>query len=96
MESFEHLSQFDPEDEFIKSRTVSVLDSVISGEYKSKDLRSELSDYSIIDQESNSDQVDFTNGLMSAVIKQHVNTIVTKRDIYAEDILMTQIIHYVS
>lgn len=33
-ETFEHLSQFDPEDEFIKSRSFSVLESVISGEYK--------------------------------------------------------------
>jgi len=48
MDSFEHLSQFDPEDEFIKSRTVSVLESVVSGSYKNKDNKSELSDYSII------------------------------------------------
>lgn len=33
---------------------------------------------------------------MRELIQQHVNTIVTKRDIYAEDILMTKIIHYVS
>lgn len=50
-ESFEHLSQFDPEDEFIRSRTVSVIESVISGEYKSKTPRSELSDYSIIESD---------------------------------------------
>jgi hypothetical protein len=48
MDSFEHLSQFDPEDEFIKSRTVSVLESVVSGSYKNKENKSELSDYSII------------------------------------------------
>ncbi len=48
LDSFEHLSQFDPEDEFIKSRTVSVLESVISGSYKNKEDKSELSDYSII------------------------------------------------
>lgn len=48
MDSFEHLSQFDPEDEFIKSRTVSVLESVISGTYKHRENKSELSDYSII------------------------------------------------
>ena len=89
MESFEHLSQFDPEDEFIKSRTVSVMESVISGEYKDKDKRSELSDYSIIDQEASDKEMLHLNDFMRDLIKQHVNSILTKRDIYAEDILMT-------
>jgi hypothetical protein len=93
-DSFEHLSQFDPEDEFIKSRSVSVLESVISGAYKEKFNRSELSDYSII--ESAGDFTAFKNDAMLAIIKGSLNTIVTKRDIYAEDVLMTKIIHYVS
>jgi len=33
---------------------------------------------------------------MLAIIKANLNCIVTKRDIYAEDVLMTKIIHYVS
>ena len=49
LDQFEHLSQYDPDDEFLKSRTVSVLESVMSGDYKSRSGRSELSDYSIIE-----------------------------------------------
>ncbi len=93
-DSFEHLSQFDPEDEFLKSRTVSVLESVVSGDFRNKDQRSELSDYSIIDGAS--DQEDpFLNTHMKEIVQQNVNLIRTRRDIYAEDILMTKIIHYV-
>jgi hypothetical protein len=67
MDSFEHLSQFDPEDEFIKSRTVSVLESVVSGSYKNKENKSELSDYSII--ASNQDNLsEYSNAYMRELI----------------------------
>jgi len=48
-EDYEHLSHYDPDDEFLKSRTVSVIESVITGDYKKKAGKSDLSDYSIID-----------------------------------------------
>lgn len=34
--------------------------------------------------------------MLKDIVQENVNLIRTKRDIYAEDILMTKIIHYVS
>jgi transglutaminase-like putative cysteine protease len=93
-DEYEHLSHYDPDDEFLKSRTVSVIESVISGEYKKKEGKSELSDYSIIDLSEQSFAVQ--NPHLKALVTENVNLIRTRRDIYAEDILMTKIIHYVS
>jgi hypothetical protein len=88
-EDFEHLSQYDPDDEFLKSS----LGSIVSGQYKSRAGNSELSDYSIIDASVNSA---LQNPLLRELVQETVHIIRTKRDIYAEDILMTKIIHYVS
>jgi hypothetical protein len=93
-DSFEHLSQFDPEDEFLKSRSISVIDSVISGEYKQASKKSELSDFSIIEEvptNMNKEDLEVREELL-----QNLNKIKTKRDIYAEDIMMSKIIYYVS
>lgn len=76
---------------------MSVLESVISGNYKDKSQRSELSDYSIIDDdESPGGGLESLNEVMKQIVSNNVNLIKTRRDIYAEDILMTKIIHYVS
>ena len=58
-----------------------------------KGVISELSDFSIIDADNESNF--FQNEGMRDLIKNDLNSIKTKRDIYAEDILMTKIIHYV-
>lgn len=94
MDQFEHLSQYDPDDEFLKSRSVSVLESVISGDYKAG-KSSEMSDYSIIEVSEPESSL-HQNPILRDLIQENVNLIRTRRDIYAEDILMTKIIHYVS
>jgi len=79
VDSFEHLSQYDPDDEFLQGKASSVIDSVLSGEYKKSSAG--FSDYSMVEKSLAIDEV---------------SRIETKRDIYAEDVIMSQIIYYVS
>jgi hypothetical protein len=80
-DNFEHLSNFDPEDEFLNSnKSFSVLGSVLFNDQKSI---AEYSDYSIV------------SGSRISNIKNS-NTIETNRDIYIEDKSMEKIIYYIS
>lgn len=67
----------------------------MSGDYKSRVDKSELSDYSLIEV-IDDNQSKITNDFIKEILHKNLNLIRTKRDIYAEDILMTKIIHYVS
>ena len=80
-QSYDHLSNFDPDDEFLKSeQSFSVIGSVVA---KDDDVLSEYSDFSIV---SNSRLSELKNS----------NVIQTERDIYIEDIAMQKIIFYIS
>ena len=48
-DSFEHLSQYDPDDEFLKSnRSLSIIESIIAKDGRGTSALSESSDFSII------------------------------------------------
>lgn len=80
-QDFEHLSNFDPEDEFLQSeQSYSVIGSVIS---RDEDALSEYSDFSIV----SSSRVSQIKG---------GNIIQSDRDLYVEDIAMQKIIYYIS
>ena len=80
-QNFEHLSNFDPEDDFLKSdRSFSVIGSVLA---KDEEVLSEYSDFSIV---SNSRVSQIKGG----------SIIETDRDIYVEDMAMQKIIYYIS
>lgn len=79
--NFEHLSNFDPEDEFLSSnKSFSLIGSVVS---KDQESLSEYSDFSIVSGSR-------VGSIMGA------NTIQTNRDIYIEDVAMQKIIYYIS
>ena len=80
-DNFEHLSNFDPEDEFLRnSKSFSVIGSVISNDRESIGNYSEFS---------------ILSGSRAGSIL-NVNTIETDRDIYIEDLAMQKIIYYIS
>jgi len=80
-DNFEHLSNFDPDDEFVNSnRSYSVIGSVISN---NKESLASYSDFSIVGESR-------ASSILNA------NTIQTNRDIYIEDIAMQKIIYYIS
>jgi hypothetical protein len=64
----------------------------MSGDYKDREGKSQLSDYSIIQE---IDERAIPNEVIKALVQENVNLIKTRRDIYAEDVLMTKIIYYV-
>ena len=79
--NYDHLSNFDPDDEFLKSeQSFSVIGSVVS---KDEEILSEYSDFSIV-----------SNARLSNI--KNSNVIQTERDIYIEDIAMQKIIYYIS
>ena len=78
---FEHLSNFDPEDEFLQSdQSFSVIGSMIS---KNNDKLSEYSDFSVV-----------SSSRISQIKKE--NVISSDRDVYLEDVAMQKIIYYIS
>ena len=80
IDDFDHISNFDPEDEFLNNDwSFSVIGSILS---KSKDIDS-YSDISIV-------------GGSRASKFSKANEIKTERDIYIEDLAMQKIIHYIS
>ena len=80
-QNFEHLSNFDPEDEFLQSeKSFSVIGSMIS---KENDKLSEYSDFSVV-----------SSSRISQIKKD--NVIETNRDVYLEDVAMQKIIYYIS
>ena len=79
--NYDHLSNFDPDDEFLNSeQSFSVIGSVVS---KDEEILSEYSDFSIV-----------SNSRLSNI--KNSNVIQTERDIYIEDIAMQKIIYYIS
>ena len=81
MEDFEHLSNFDPEDEFLSNnKSYSIVGSVISND---EETLSNYSEFSILSDSRISNFAD-------------TNPIETDRDIYVEDIVMQKVIYYVS
>lgn len=80
-ENFEHLSNFDPEDEFLSgNRSFSVIGSVISNDEKSI---ADYSEFSIV-----------SGSRIGSIVES--NVIQTNRDIYIEDVAMQKIIYYIS
>ena len=80
-ENLEHLSNFDPDDEFLSSKkSFSVIGSVISNDQKSI---SGYSEFSIV-----------SGSRVGSILDS--NVIETNRDIYIEDVAMQKIIYYVS
>jgi hypothetical protein len=93
-DDFEHLSNFDPEDEFLNSnRSLSVVGSVILKNRNSRPLESGK-DCDLDSIASYSEFSVISGSRASAII--NMNTIQTDRDIYIEDIAMQKIIYYVS
>ena len=81
LQDFDHLSNFDPEDDFLQSQnSYSIIESVIC---KDEDTLSKYSDFSIA---SDSRVSQIKDG----------NIIEPKRDIYEEDIVIQKIIYYIS
>lgn len=79
--NFDHLSNFDPDDEFLRSEeSFSVIGSLVA---KDVDSISEYSDFSIV-SDSRVSQI------------RSSNVIQTERDIYIEDVAMQKIIYYIS
>jgi hypothetical protein len=74
----EHLSNIDPEDEWLQCETGSIVDSIMTGEHSNA-----ISDYSVIDN-------------IHSFAMSSASIVNTKRDIYAEDIVMQKIITYIS
>jgi hypothetical protein len=80
-QDFDHLSNFDPEDEFLQSeQSYSIIGSVLT---KDEEALSEYSDFSII---SNSRLSQIKGG----------NMLESDRDIYIEDVAMQKIIYFIS
>ena len=79
-DDYEHLSQYDPEDEFLRtSRSVSIIDSILS-----RQSVSNTSDFSII----SSAKSKLVESLISARNNgKSVAVIESERDIYAEDVI---------
>jgi hypothetical protein len=52
-DSFEHLSQYDPDDQFLQTkRSYSIIESILSNDGKAKSEISETSEFSIISSQS--------------------------------------------
>ena len=82
LDDFEHLSQYDPDDEFLRSsRSASIIESILS-----KKSVSQTSDFSIVSS-AKSKQV------MSC---KSVAFVEPNRDVYAEDVITQKIIYYIS
>jgi hypothetical protein len=80
-EDFEHLSQYDPDDEFLRSnKSVSIIDSILS-----KKSISQTSDFSIISN-ARSQKVQSVISVLSSQPK-NVAFVESNRDIYAEDVI---------
>ena len=80
-DNFEHLSNFDPEDEFLSNdKSFTVVGSVVTND---EDSLSSYSDFSIL-----------SGSRVSNILE--TNQIDTNRDIYVEDVVMQKIIYYVS
>ena len=94
-DDFEHLSQYDPDDEFLRSnKSVSIIDSILS-----KKSISQTSDFSIISNAKSKKLQSMISMGSSSKISNSVNTIAlveSNRDIYAEDVITQKIIYYVS
>ena len=89
MEDFEHLSQYDPDDEFLRSsKSVSIIDSILS-----KKSISHTSEFSIITSKKDSQSI---ISMSSKKNKNAIAFVETNRDIYAEDVITQKIIYYVS
>ncbi|CDW72543.1 lupus brain antigen [Stylonychia lemnae] len=87
-DDFEHLSQYDPEDEFLRSsKSVSIIESILS-----RKSISQTSDFSLI----NGKKVGSVISLGSMASKNTIALIENNRDIYAEDVITQKIIYYVS
>jgi len=82
LDDFEHLSQYDPDDEFLQSsRSFSVIESILSRKSVSK-----TSEFSLV-----------SKGPASVIsMGQKTSVIESKRDLYAEDIVTQKIIYLVS
>ena len=75
----DHISGIDPEDEWLKCETGSIIDSIVSGEIN---LTNHASDYLMLD-----------NAQASII---NASLVVTKRNIFIEDITMSKIIKCIS
>jgi hypothetical protein len=89
-DDFEHLSQYDPDDEFLRSnKSMSIIDSILSGK-KSFSKTSEFSMPSAVSKKVES------LASMGEKAKNSIAFVESNRDIYAEDVITQKIIYYVS
>jgi hypothetical protein len=87
-DDFEHLSQYDPDDEFLRSsRSISIIDSIMSKKSVGK-----TSDFSIV----SSAQSKKIESVISSIKANNVAFVESNRDIYAEDVITQKIIYYIS
>ena len=87
LDDFEHLSQYDPEDEFLRSsRSVSIIESIMS-----RKSVSQTSDFSLVSAGKRS--VISVGSLRS---KNTIAFVESNRDVYQEDVITQKIIYYVS
>lgn len=84
MDDFEHLSQFDPDDEFLQSeRSFSIIESLVSGNQSMgvQSLKSGSSEFSIV---SNAKSASMFSGQTQ---HSQIQVIKNEKDTYIEDII---------
>ena len=96
-DSFDHLSQYDPDDQFLQSkRSLSIIESILSkhGTSEAFEVLSETSEFDIISSQSS--QV--MSMISSIYPNQHcpIATIETQEDNYMQDVIAQKIIYYLS
>lgn len=95
MDDFEHLSQFDPDDQFLQSeRSFSIIDSVVSGKQSMGVKSIASSSFSIV--AGSDDAKSFLSGATVQSLNRNVAPIYSNKDVYAEDIVTQKIIYFIS
>ena len=98
MDSFDHLSQYDPDDEFLKSsRSLSIIESIVSKQGRGTSALSESSEFSIISSNNVQSMISSLLTEAKGQAMQQINFIEEQEDdTYVQDVVAQKIIYYLS